>query len=38
MKQLTINVSLIFLGVCILAGAWLVSTALKEKNKLNPLQ
>lgn len=37
MKQQTINVSLIFLGVCILAGAWMVSTALKDQNQVEPI-
>ncbi|MFI8685791.1 hypothetical protein [Rossellomorea sp. NPDC077527] len=30
MKQTTINFSLIFLGVCVLAGAWMVSNALNH--------
>ncbi|MBA2176154.1 helix-turn-helix domain-containing protein [Halobacillus locisalis] len=37
MKHLTINVSLIFLGVCVLAGAWMVSNALQEQNQAKPI-
>ena len=32
MKQLTTNIALLFLGVCILTGSWLVSNALNTNS------
>ncbi|KPL60977.1 hypothetical protein [Rossellomorea vietnamensis] len=32
MKQLSTNISLIILGVCILIGAWMISNALQNSN------
>ncbi|MFZ0476877.1 MAG: hypothetical protein WAM18_15540 [Halobacillus sp.] len=32
MRQISISISLIFLGLCIVAGAWMVSNALNSQN------
>ncbi|PFG05362.1 hypothetical protein [Bacillus sp. es.034] len=35
MKQLSTNISLIILGICILAGAWMISNALQNSDSPN---
>lgn len=35
MKQLSTNISLVILGVCILIGAWMISTALQNSDSHN---
>ncbi|WP_431803645.1 hypothetical protein [Halobacillus andaensis] len=38
MRQLTTNISLIFLGLCIFAGAWMVSSALNDSGSQNAVE
>ncbi|MCA1010534.1 helix-turn-helix domain-containing protein [Halobacillus halophilus] len=36
MKQMAGSLAQIFLGICILAGSWMIADALKESNRAEP--